>query len=216
MGNYLKMSSQQQIESLLELGWPHRRIARELGVHRETVGRYARLRTSKPANPIAGSEDPGARDGPDENRPNPITGPPSSAAAHHAYIEKGLERGLTAQRIWQDLVELHGYSHSYLSVQRYARRLKGQRAQLADRMEHPPGDEAQIDFFKSKAPVGDPGTGRRTYPWVFRMTLSCSRHGYEEALPDQKAATSCARRSTPSSSSVACPASSAWTTPRPR
>ncbi|MBO0684731.1 MAG: IS21 family transposase [Candidatus Dormibacteraeota bacterium] len=202
MGNYLKMSSQQQIETLLELGWPHRRIARELGVHRETVGRYARLRTSKPAKPIAGSEDPGPREGPDQkrpnpipgpedrreeqNRPNPITGPPSPAAAHHEYIEKGLKRGLTAQRIWQDLVEQHGYNHGYLSVQRYARRLKRRHPELADHMEHPPGDEAQIDFFKSKAPICDPRTGRRIYPWVFRMTLSCSRHGYEEALRDQK------------------------------
>jgi hypothetical protein len=160
MGNYLKMSLQQQIETLLELGWAHRRIGRELGVHRETVGRYARLRDSKPANPIAGSEDPGPRDGPDQNRPNPIaglegpqegqaqnrpnpiTGPPSSAAAHHEYIENGLKRGLTAQRIWQDLVEQHGYSHGYLTAQRYARRLKRRHPELADYMEHPPGDEA--------------------------------------------------------------------------
>ena len=44
MGNHLQMSTQQQIEALLELRWSHRRIARELEVHRETVGRYARLR----------------------------------------------------------------------------------------------------------------------------------------------------------------------------
>lgn len=63
MGNYLRMTTQHQVETLLELGWAHRRIARELGVHRETVGRYARLREAKPANVIAGSgssdEDPG-------------------------------------------------------------------------------------------------------------------------------------------------------------
>jgi len=52
MGNYLQMSTQQQVRALLDLGWSHRRIARELGVHRETVGRYARLEESKPANPI--------------------------------------------------------------------------------------------------------------------------------------------------------------------
>jgi IS30 family transposase len=52
MGNYLKMSTHQQIESLLELGWAHRRIARELGVHRGTVGRYARLRRqNRPTRP---------------------------------------------------------------------------------------------------------------------------------------------------------------------
>lgn len=188
MGSYLKMTTQQQIESLLELGWAHRRIARELGVHRETVGRYARLREPKPANAMAGSEDSEEEEvGPDQNRPNPITGPPSAAEAHSDYIKEGLKKGLTAQRIWQDLVELHGYGHGYLTVQRYTRRLKGRHPEVADHMEHPPGDEGQIDFFKSKAPVRDPRTGRRTYPWVFRMTLNCSRHGYEEALPDQKA-----------------------------
>jgi hypothetical protein len=79
--------------------------------------------SQKPANLIAGS------DRPDEdvakNRPNPIAGPPSAAAAHHDYIERALDKGLTAQRVWQDLVEQHSYAHGYLSVQRYARRLKG-------------------------------------------------------------------------------------------
>jgi transposase len=41
MGNYLQMGSQQHIRALLELGWSQRRIAREAGVHRETVARYA-------------------------------------------------------------------------------------------------------------------------------------------------------------------------------
>jgi len=186
MGNYLQMSTQQQVKALLDLGWSHRRIARELGVHRETVGRYARLEESKPANPITGSEAvavPGERD---QNRPNPIAGPASAAAAHQAFIEAALKKGLSAQRIWQDLVELHGYGHGYLSVQRYVHRLKRRHPEVADHMEHPPGDEGQIDFFKSKAAIRDPRTGRRQYPWVFRMTLSCSKHGYEEALTDRK------------------------------
>jgi transposase len=192
MGNYLMTTTQQQIGTLLDLGWTQRRIARELGVHRETVGRYARLR-SGPAEVIAGTANPDEDVGGVQNRPNPIagpnpiTGPESAAAAHHDFIQRGLEKGLTAQRIWQDLVELHGFAHGYLSVQRYARRLKGRDRELADHMEHPPGEEGQIDFFKSKAPIRDPRTGCRKYPWVFRMTLSCSRHGYEEALPDQKA-----------------------------
>jgi transposase len=181
------MSTQQQIEALLELRWSHRRIARELDVHRETVGRYARLQESKPANPISGAEQLEGDGEPDQNRPNPIAGPASAAAAHQQYIEKALEKGLSAQRIWQDLVELYGYGHGYLTVQRYVRRLRRRHPEVADRMEHPPGEEGQIDFFKSKARVRDPHTRSWRYPWVFRMTLSCSKHGYEEALPDQKA-----------------------------
>ena len=39
---------------------------------------------------------------------------------------------------------------------------------------------------KSKATVRDPITGRRRRPWVFRMTLGHSQHGYEEAVWDQR------------------------------
>ena len=45
------------IVGLLDQGWSYRRIARELGVHRETVSRYDRLRQttgSKPANVTPG------------------------------------------------------------------------------------------------------------------------------------------------------------------
>ena len=49
-------------------------------------------------------------------------------------------------------------------------------------MEHLPGKEAQVDYFKSPAPVLNPTTGKWGRPWIFRMTLSCSRHGYEEPM----------------------------------
>src|SRR5262249_30993966 len=39
-----------------------------------------------------------------QNRPNPITGPISLAAPYNDVIARALERGLSAQRIWQDLV----------------------------------------------------------------------------------------------------------------
>ncbi len=169
VANYLKMADRQRIQALLELGWSHRRIAGEAGVDRETVARYARAGPANPANPIVGE------------KPS-IPGPTSPAAVHEVFIERGLKQGLSAQRIWQDLVEEYGYGHGYLSVQRYVKRLKGRRPELADHMEHPPGEEAQVDFFRSPAPVWDVASGRWRHPWVFRMTLSCSKHGYEEAV----------------------------------
>lgn len=42
-----------------------------------------------------------------------------------------------------------------------------------------------MDFFRG-APTVDAGTGEWRRPWVFRMTLGHSRHGYEEAVWDQK------------------------------
>ena len=55
MPNVLKVSLQTTIHSLADLGWSQRRIASELGINRETVGRYLRL--AKSANSITGSEE---------------------------------------------------------------------------------------------------------------------------------------------------------------
>ena len=49
MANQLKMAMIDAIITLLERGWSYRRIARELGIHRETVARYDRERSAKPA-----------------------------------------------------------------------------------------------------------------------------------------------------------------------
>ena len=55
----LKMAAVSAIRTLLERGWSYRKIARELAIHRETVGRYARELAdggaSKPAKVTAGS-----------------------------------------------------------------------------------------------------------------------------------------------------------------
>jgi transposase len=40
MANHLKMAQVQAIQVLRERGWSYRRIARELGIHRDTVKRY--------------------------------------------------------------------------------------------------------------------------------------------------------------------------------
>ena len=54
----------QQVTALLELGWTYRRIQAEIGVRRETVSRYDRIRQRKPAKVFPGSEpDPTAADG---------------------------------------------------------------------------------------------------------------------------------------------------------
>jgi predicted transcriptional regulator len=55
MSNVLKVSVQTTIYNLADSGWSQRRIANELGINRETVGRYLRLK--KPAISIGGSED---------------------------------------------------------------------------------------------------------------------------------------------------------------
>ena len=47
--NELNVSLQHSILTLAAQGWSNRRIARELGIHRETVSRHLRMADSKPA-----------------------------------------------------------------------------------------------------------------------------------------------------------------------
>ena len=58
MANRLKMADFQAIRALHGHGWSSRRIARELGIHRETVGQYVRGVDSKPASAPTGFSGP--------------------------------------------------------------------------------------------------------------------------------------------------------------
>jgi transposase len=172
MGNYLKMADRQRIQALLELGWSYRRIQRETGVDRETVARYDPHHKLKSAKVSPGSSAKPAR---------VSTGLASACEPYRGIIEAALARGLTAQRIWQDLKEDHHFNHQYASVKRFVHAIKRIHPEVAAVMEHPPGEEAQVDFFQGP-PTLDTATGRWRRPWIFRMTLSCCRHSYEEPL----------------------------------
>ena len=54
MANQLKMALVDSIITLHGHGWSRRRIARELGVHRETVGRYVNCAGPPKPDPRAG------------------------------------------------------------------------------------------------------------------------------------------------------------------
>jgi len=204
MGNYLKVTQRQQVLSLLELGWTYRRIQAETGVRRETVARYDRLRRATAAKVFPGSAPSGGSiplgaagsDGPNPakgfsgspaNAAKVFAGSPlperSLAAPYRDTIQEKLDGGLSLQRIWQDLVEEYAYAGSYESVKRYARRLARPR-RVVGVYHSAPGEEAQVDFFRG-APILRAELGQWQRPWVFRMTLCHSRHGYEEAAWDQ-------------------------------
>ena len=209
MPNYLQMPKQQQVVALLALDWSYRRIEAETGVRRETVSRYDRARRANAAKTFPGSE-PVAPDAPEEHRaaeasnaaktfagfpPNAAKVFPGSAttaaprsrcaaAAYRTAITEKLDAGLSLQRIWQDLVEEFGYGASYESVKRFARTLAPRRRAVGV-FHCAPGAEGQVDFFQG-APTLHAGTGEWRRPWVFRLTLSHSRHGYEEAAWDQR------------------------------
>lgn len=231
MANLLKMADVTAIQVLLAQGKSRREIARILGIHRETVGRYAALwkaenqappiqavenRPNPPLgsdpshppnlsaeftvqnqpNPPAGSDASHPPNLPAgsavQNRPNPpigSSGPRSRCEPYLDIIGSCLERGLSAQRIWQDLRTEQGFAGGYDGVKRFVRRLRTANPLPYRRMECEPGAEAQVDF-GTGAPVvipeGQPlplGVhSRRRKPHVFRMVLSHSRKGYSEVV----------------------------------
>ena len=116
----------------------------------------------------------------------------SECDAWREDIIRKLEQGLTAQRIWQDLVDEYGFSAKYHSVRRYVSQLQKKTPQLVRRMEVAAGAEGQVDFgtgawITSK----DTATGKtsRRRSWVFRIVLSHSRKAYSEAVFHQSTET---------------------------
>ena len=174
--NRLTVSHQQSIHTLHDLGWSARRIARELGLHRETVGRELKL--SKPANVATGSV------AGEEPKPAKVAiGSRSLCEPHRERIEAALAQGLSAKRIHQDLVVDHDFAGRYNTVKRFAHALSDAAPLPFRRIETAPGEEMQVDFGQG-APVID-AAGKRRRPHLFRATLSFSRKGYSEVVSRQ-------------------------------
>jgi transposase len=216
MSNQLKMAKIDAILALHQRRWSIRRIAKELGLHRDTVARHIRAcePTSKQAGAPIGSDgepDPAKQATPQggahESKqatpegapigskqatpPEAPIGPEPSAASdagrqaslcepwRQVILDK-LQLGLTAQRIWQDLVSEHGFTGRYSSVRRFVQRVGHSQALPFRRMECEPGEEVQVDFGTGIPILQPDGKRRRTH--VFRMVLSHSRKGFSEVV----------------------------------
>lgn len=244
MANLLTMASIDIILSLHRRKWPIRRIAKELGIHRDTVARYIKqaraagmldepcqeasdgatstctpkqassdgaepegAQLSKQATQEGGAQlskqataqggaQPAKQATPGEGAPSARqAGAPISCAVAAAparpeqpslcdpfrdVILAKLELGLSAQRVYQDLVQEHNFTGKYPSVRRFVGRLGATSPLPFRRMECAPGEEAQVDF-GTGAPILLP-TGKRRRTHVFRIVLSHSRKAYSEAV----------------------------------
>ena len=206
--NQLKLSQQQSILTLHRAGWSNRAIARELHLDRETVGKYLRAQPaavpdasagtmpspagtaavgagadvpSKPAISIPGSTLEVTAQ-PALTSAGSVAGRKSCCAVWEAQIVAARELGLTAQRIYQDLVTEYQFTGSYQSVKRFVRRLGATTVLPWRRMECEPGMEVPVDFGKGAWIEID---GKRKRPHVFRVVLSHSRKGYSEVVWQQ-------------------------------
>ena len=156
--NRLKVNQQQSILILYQQGWSKRRIARELALDRATVRKYVAATGAKPAtNPHTGSDTEVGSKAPGnphtgsassleaKSPTNPHTGstarpgPVSACEPWRGQIEQWLARGLSVQRIYQDLVTEHQFTGSYHAVRRFAVRLVGKAELPFRRMECAPG-----------------------------------------------------------------------------
>ena len=128
MANVLAVAKQHAIIVLAQLGRSQRQIAAQLGIDRSTVKRYIdrelaedalkRGKGAKPTIPITGS------DGPKPTMPSTgATGRQSKCRPHEEAIKAALDRGLSAEWIWQDLKADHDFEGGYQSVRRFVRKL---------------------------------------------------------------------------------------------
>ncbi|HOP99001.1 MAG TPA: hypothetical protein PLK78_16405, partial [Verrucomicrobiota bacterium] len=163
--NQLKVNQQQSIIALHKQGWSGRRIARELGLDRGTVGKYLAYHSKSATNPQTGSVG--------------LPGPASLCDPWREQIESALERGLSIQRIYQDLVAEGQFSGSYFSVRRFVLRRVDEKELPFRRMECAPAQELQVDFGQGAWVLDN---GRRRRPHLFRAVLSYSRKAYSEAV----------------------------------
>jgi len=103
----------------------------------------------------------------------------SQCEPYRQVVLAKLKQGLSAQRIFQDLVSEHQFAAGYDSVKRFVRSLGREVPLPVRRMECAPGQEVQVDFGKGARVVTADGKRRKTH--VFRIVLSYSRKGYSEA-----------------------------------
>ena len=125
---------------------------------------------AKPANEVITGFLPGPRL-PEHGSKRPC----GASEAYRELIELELSRGRNAMGIWQDLVDQHGYTSSYQSVQRFVLKLRGAVSHEARVIiETQPGEEAQVDYGTGPM-VRDLDSGKYRRTRLFVMTLGCSR-----------------------------------------
>jgi len=102
------------------------------------------------------------------------TGRTSQCEPFSEPITAKVEAGLSAQRIYQDLVEESGFSRSYDAVKRFVGKLRKTQPARVWRMESQPGEEMQVDFGLG-APIEDGLGGKSRRGWVLRAVCRLGR-----------------------------------------
>jgi transposase/5S rRNA maturation endonuclease (ribonuclease M5) len=193
--NVLKSHLKTTVKTLLDKGISQREINRKTGINRKTIRRYDRLyhlvpwEEKDPSNYPTGE---GVATGSwVQSGQNPPPRPPalegnlpkharSACEPHRQWIEEQLRLGRNAMAIYQDLVELFGFTHRYNSVKRFVRGLKRKDPRQYDRLEFLPGEESQVDYGAGAPTRCDNGKYRR--PRLFVMVLKYSGRAFRKVV----------------------------------
>ena len=185
MANQLGMDKTLSIQHLESSGMSERGIARALGISRNAVRRHLAGNSSNDTKaPTGCAECPNDTKAPTGSEAvSPVTARPVSRSRCERFREvilSKLEQGLDSRRIYQDLVEEHGFREKYWSVHRFVKSLGESSSLPFRRLEVEPGWELQVDFGQGRPCKDHTGSFRKTH--VFRAVLSHSRKGYTEAV----------------------------------
>lgn len=160
-----------------------RRIAREAGMDRKTVGRYivAAVELGLPRDGVLGDDQVQAVAQCVQSRLKPNASEQWCEVAKHRHrIEQWLagKPPLRLSKI-HTLLARDGLQASYWTLRRFAvEELGWRKKQPTIRLDDPPaGQEAQVDFGKMGYLI-DPETGRKRTLWVLIVTLSFSRYQF--------------------------------------
>jgi transposase len=189
VSNVLGKDKREQVIALGRLGWSLRRIEAAVHIRRETIGGYLRAAgipvrppagwgrrsPAKPANEVI--TDSGAESVMITVPERPPRGSRAASVCeqYRELIELGLSRGRNAKAFWQDLVDGHGFTVGYQSVQRFVGKLRrAAEPEARAVIQTAPGEEAQVDYGSGPI-VRDPQTGKHRRTRLFVLTLGYSR-----------------------------------------
>ena len=196
--NVLKPDKKTTVITLLKNRVSQREISINTGVDRKTIRKYGQWNHLIPSKGDGDSKSPtleGVATGYDaEVFQNPPPWPPahdmgkakipvhaqSACEAFKDWIEQQVRLGRNAMSIYQDLVELHGFTHKYNSVKRFVRKLKSRDPEQFDRLEFLPGEEAQVDYGSGARTLRE--NGKYGYTRLFIMTLKDSGRAFRKTV----------------------------------
>jgi transposase len=170
----------------------NRSVAHDTGVDRRTVARYRKWAEQHNLLDQTVSLPPLEEFAALVNTTLAPAPPPQNISKVEPFRELVLElhqKGVEGQTIYQRIKE-RGFTGSRSSVYRFLHTLtpldKKLLSEVTVRVEHPPGDEAQVDF-GYVGRLKDETTGQLRKVYAFVMTLAYSRHMYLEFVFEQDA-----------------------------